>query len=224
MKAIVAGATGLVGKEMVRLMLQRPEIEMVYALSRSPQSENQPGLTWITGKMPPESLPQADLLVMALGTTMAKAGSKAAFWKTDVELPLQLEKLAREAGCKTLLLVSAAGANPKSLIFYNKAKGTLEKESAKMNFEKITTIRPSLLLGKREENRPAEKWAQKILGPIRNWLPASLRPVKAEEVAGTLLSAEGNERVRIIENQDIFSIYSGQYFLNFGIKGIVKNK
>jgi uncharacterized protein YbjT (DUF2867 family) len=205
MKFLVAGATGLVGKEMVRILLDRPGTEMVFALSRSPQSSNHPLLQWITGKMPPESLPEADTLVIALGTTIAKDGSKEAFWGTDVELPLQIEKLALEAGCKTLLLVSAKGANAGSFIFYYKAKGTLEEKSKSIGFDTICVVRPSLLLGKREENRPGEKWAQKILGPIRNCLPASLRPVLASEVAMSLLNGQEACKIKTIENQEIIA-------------------
>jgi uncharacterized protein YbjT (DUF2867 family) len=204
MKTIVAGATGLVGKALVQFILAQKETEIVFALSRKEQSFSHPNLKWISGKMPPDALPEADVLVIALGTTMAKAGSKESFWKTDVELPLEIAGMARKSGCKTLKLVSAKGANADSVIFYNKAKGSLEKELANLGFENIVIVRPSLLLGKRDENRPGEKWAQRVLGPLRNWLPASIRPVKAEEVARALWLSNQAKGVKVIENQDIF--------------------
>jgi uncharacterized protein YbjT (DUF2867 family) len=204
---ILAGATGLVGGKILDLLLKDPEIESITAFARKKQEISNPKLSWVIGDLPPESIPKADALIMAIGTTIAKAGSKGAFFQTDVEIPYKLAVLTKNAGVSQVLNVSAKGANLKSSIFYNRAKAELEKRLIDLNFNKTIIIRPSLLLGERKENRPGEKIGQWIFRNLNFLFPKSIQAVSAEAVAMTIVRAllSKNQGLRIIENQEIFS-------------------
>jgi uncharacterized protein YbjT (DUF2867 family) len=207
MKVILAGATGLVGGKILDLLLKDPEIESITAFARKKQEISNPKLSWVIGDLPPESIPMADALIMAIGATIAKAGSKEAFLQTDVEIPYQLAVLAKNAGISQVLNVSAKGADLKSSIFYNRAKAELEKRLVDLNFNKTIIIRPSLLLGERKENRPAEKIAQWIFRNLNFLFPKSIQAVSAEAVAISLVRMihSKNQGLGIIENQEIYS-------------------
>ncbi len=207
MKVILAGATGLIGGKVLEILLKEPQIESVIAFARQKQAISAPKLQWVVGDLPPESLPGADALIMAIGTTMAKAGSEAAFFKTDVEIPFQMALLAKDAGVQQVLNVSAKGANTKSFIFYNRSKGDLEKRLIELGFEKTVIVRPALLLGERKESRPGERIGQLLFRNLNFLFPKSIKAVSAESVASTLVRAlfSKKNRICIIENQEIHS-------------------
>ena len=99
---------------------------------------------------------KTDVLVSAFGTTIKKAGSKERFMKIDHDLPLEISRIAKEEGCRTMILISSMGANSKSNIFYSRVKGLLEEALEEIEFEEFHILRPSILLGKRSETRPTE--------------------------------------------------------------------
>ena len=154
---------------------------------------------------------KADDVFCAMGTTIAKAGSQAAFRKVDFEIPLQIAKLALQNGAKQFILVSSLGADATSSVFYSKVKGELENTLQKMKFESIWIFRPSILLGDRKERRLGEEvgrfFAEKLTflfaGPLKkykgtpaNLIAKAMVKVAQEKVKGT----------RIIENVEIFEI------------------
>ena len=130
-----------------------------------------------------------DAVVCCLGTTKKLAGSKAAQEKTDVRLPLTLAAIAKKAQVKHFLCVSAQGADSHSPFFYNRLKGMLEDGLTMMNFEALTLVRPSLLLGKHKDRRFGEDLLQKTIGAHPEWIPAYVRPVHAETVAAHLVTS-----------------------------------
>jgi uncharacterized protein YbjT (DUF2867 family) len=208
MRYLVAGATGLTGSAFCRLAAANQETSCIYGLSRRPQPGGGDRLHWLPPPFPPASLPEADVLVLAMGTTMAKAGSREAFLEADVYLPLQLASLAHAAGCRRVLLVSARGADDRSLFFYSRAKAAAEKGLAGMDWELLGIVRPSLLLGQRQERRPGEWLAQRLTRPLRMLLPASVRPVTAAQVAEALFSLRHRKGSYILENEEI-AAFSG---------------
>jgi len=205
MKVVIAGATGLVGGKILEILLQEPKVEKVYALSRRTQNISDPKLEWIIGPLPPEKIPQAEALILAIGTTMAKAGSQDSFKKTDVEIPYKIAQLAKMDGYQQVLSVSAKGASQKSFLFYNRAKADLENRLINLAFEKTVFVRPGLLLGERKENRPGEKISQFLFRNLNFMLPKSLKAVKAEAVAMALIAGllSAQNGVQIIENHKI---------------------
>ena len=114
---------------------------------------------------------KTDVLVSALGTTIKKAGSKNAFTKIDHDLTLKISKIAKEEGCRTMILISSIGANYESNIFYSKVKGLLEVSMKEIGFEQLHILRPSLLLGKRTEACPAEYISKRLIGHLSFLIP-----------------------------------------------------
>ena len=125
---------------------------------------------------------KTDVLVSALGTTIKKAGSKDEFMKIDHDLPLEISRIAKEEGCRTIILISSMGANSKSKIFYNRVKGLLEESLEDIGFEEFHILRPSLLLGERTETRPAEYISKLIMDPLYFLIPWKYRPIHVSSI------------------------------------------
>src|SRR5262249_32017979 len=134
---------------------------------------------------------------VALGTTIRKAGSEDAFRKVDLELPLRAAQESLKAGAEQFVVVSSVGADPNSKNFYLRTKGELEAELAKLPFHALHILRPSLLLGKRQEFRFGESIAMAIapaldlltLGPLRRY-----HAIRAETVGRAMVGAAKQER------------------------------
>lgn len=148
---------------------------------------------------------QSDAVVCALGTTMAKAGSNEAFRSIDLELPLEVARLSLLHGATSYALNSALGADADSSVFYSRTKGELEQGLRAMKFPSLTLIRPGLLDGDRQENRPAERmaiWVSKVLAPL---LPRRYRVVPTQRVAHHLLefALAGEPGVRVVQSEQL---------------------
>jgi uncharacterized protein YbjT (DUF2867 family) len=184
---LLAGATGLVGAATLRLLLDGDWFSQVVAVGRRPVGvthaalqEVVSGLEQLAG-MPPVA---ARAGLSALGTTIAKAGSQAAFRKVDHDGVLAFARWARAGGARTFVLVSAAGADPRSSVFYLRVKGETEAAVNGLGFPRVVILRPGLLLGERAERRTGERLAQRLLtvldpalrGPLGRFraIPASL--------------------------------------------------
>lgn len=204
---LVLGATGLVGRECLRLLLDDPTVAHVVALARRPFPDD------VTSPKLRVAIVDFDRLVVcgelfavdqvfcALGTTIKQAGSQDAFRRVDFEYPLAAAKLGVEHGARHFLLVSALGASAQSRIFYNRVKGQLEDALRTLPYRSVTIVRPSLLLGERSEFRLGEAIAKRI-----GWLaPGKYRPVTAKLVAEALVSAARDDvpGMRIIESNEI---------------------
>ena len=131
-----------------------------------------------------------DDIFCCLGTTIAKAGSQEAFRKVDIEYPATAARLGAENGAEQFLVVSAYGADPSSRIFYNRAKGEMEAEVRRAPLRAVWILRPSLLIGDREETRVGERIAELLLRPISPLLLGPLRrlrPIEASTVARVMV-------------------------------------
>lgn len=207
-KAIVAGATGLVGRELVHLLLQNPEYEEVMILARRPVDILHPKLQ--TKVIDFDRLKEADIdmvgadVYCTLGTTIKKAGTQEAFRKVDYTYPLVLGQLAKGGGAKRLMIVTATGANASSRIFYSRVKGEIEEALKELGLGELHIFRPSLLLGDRGEFRTWERFMAVLtplfIGPLRGY-----RPVQARAVAAAMIAAAQKNRhgVHVHESRDI---------------------
>ena len=188
---LVAGATGLVGRELVRQLSAAHEIAEVRALVRRTDPELAAAGRVRQCVTDYERLDEhaewftVDAAFCALGSTIRKAGSEAAFRRVDFDYPLTIARLARQMGTRHFLLVSAVGADPKSPTFYTRVKGELEEALRRLEYPSLTIVRPSFLLGNRRESRPAE-FVGKHLGRL---LPRSWRSVPARAVARALVQS-----------------------------------
>ncbi|MGC2779451.1 MAG: nucleoside-diphosphate sugar epimerase [Bradyrhizobium sp.] len=190
---IIAGATGLVGRELLRGLLDDPAVDHVHVVGRRAPPDTSPKLTAHVvdfAALPP--LPPADELYLALGTTIKVAGSQAAFRAIDHDANLAVAKAALASGTKRVGLVSAMGADSKSRIFYSRVKGELEDELTALPFEGLVIVRPSLLVGARAElgqpSRPGEEWGNVLNGIIGFLIPSNYKPIAATDVANALLA------------------------------------
>jgi uncharacterized protein YbjT (DUF2867 family) len=186
---LIAGASGLVGRECLDLLSREQSVSEVRALVRTPPAR--PPLAdrvrfSVTDFDRLDQHPDVfhvDHVFCALGTTIRAAGSQAAFRRVDFEYPLTIARLAVDRGATHFLLVSAIGARADSRIFYNRVKGELEDELRRLPFRAVTIARPSFLIGDRDDPRPGET--------IGRWLgrvaPKPLRSVHARNVASALL-------------------------------------
>ncbi len=207
-RVLLAGATGLVGRECLSLLAADPGVAAVTALVRrapdagmvhhrklhfEPIDFEQLGLH--ARKV------AADQVICALGTTLRRAGSREAFRHVDFDYPLALARIARRQGARHFLLVSAMGADPGSRVFYSRVKGELEQALAALDYPSLTILRPSLLLGERDEFRLGEELARRFAWAA----PRRYAPVRASDVAAALVEAarEDAPGMRVIESADI---------------------
>ena len=193
MVVTLLGSTGLVGGHCLRLLLKDSRItRILLPVRKTPVHKNEdPRLCYTAidfGRLTEYAeLFQSDALICCLGTTIKKAGSRQAFEEADVRLPLAAAALAKREGVRICALVSAMGAHRGSPVFYNRCKGLLEEGMALLGFDSLTIARPSLLLGERQERRPAEALMQRVSLPLLPLIPAFWRPVYAETVAERLV-------------------------------------
>ncbi|MBM7333904.1 MAG: NAD(P)H-binding protein [Alcanivorax sp.] len=219
-RALLLGATGLVGGHCLRKLLECDDYEEVRVLTRRAVGLDHPKL--VERVIDPADIEQhgdffaVDDVFCALGTTLKQAGSKEAFRRIDLDLVMRIGRLARDAGVQRFLLVSAVNANAHSPFFYARIKGQLERELKALKLPLLALFQPSLLLGERETPRPVEAFGirfSKIVDPITRWTDAHWLPVSGERVAEALLGMAlmgpdtGTYRVRFRD----FVVYAGKY-------------
>ena len=124
-----------------------------------------------------------------LGTTIGRAGSKEAFRRVDHDYVLALGQWARGAGAHRMIVISAAGADAASRVFYSRVKGETERDLAALRLRSLVIVRPSLLSGQRDEFRLGERLALIATRPFRGLIPAGVRPIDAADVAQAMLDA-----------------------------------
>ncbi|MGD2063236.1 MAG: NAD(P)H-binding protein [Nitrospirota bacterium] len=201
-RAVVLGATGLVGGHLLRQVLDRPDYGEVRALVRHDVTIHHPKLhqvnvdfdrLWEWGHEF-----QAEHVFCCLGTTRAKAGTRAGFERVDYGYVHRAAQLSAEHCADRFVWVSAAGANPRSLFFYPRVKGRLEVEIGDLGLQRWTVVRPSLLMGRRHEPRLGEMMAapaMQLLRPIMVGPWRKYRAIHAETVAAAMLAAANDEPV-----------------------------
>lgn len=189
-KALIVGATGLVGGFCLQALLDDDHYSEVIALVRKPLLKTHRKLKTVVttfDNLEPElSKIQVDDVYCCLGTTIKKAGSQEAFKKVDHTLVITVAELMKKQGAEQFLVISAMGANKDSKVFYNRTKGEMEAALRELGYPCLRIIRPSLLLGPREEFRLGEKLAVMLTPFLKLFLLGSLkkyRPVEAEKVA-----------------------------------------
>ncbi|QWU16672.1 Uncharacterized conserved protein YbjT, contains NAD(P)-binding and DUF2867 domains [Paenibacillus sophorae] len=193
-KAVVLGATGLVGKAVTEELL-RGAWKEVRALVRRPldirhERLKQHVIDWKQLERYGGLFEGTDAVFCCLGTTIKQAGSQKNFERVDLEYPVQAAELAREAGVSQFLAVSSMGANPHSRNFYSRTKGRMEEGLSRAGFPGLHLFRPSLLLGEREEYRRGERIAAMLMTKLEFLLAgkaAKYRAIKGEAVARAMV-------------------------------------
>ena len=193
-KALVLGATGLIGSHLLELLLQDKLYSTVRIFVRKPIQLQHAKLEQITVDY--DKLQQhinafkVDDIFCCLGTTIKKAGSQEAFYKVDATYPYEAARLGRQQGARQYLLVTSMGANKDSSIFYNRVKGEVEDLITGLQFPSFHIFHPSLLLGERDESRTGEAIAQKVMPALSALMIGGLKkykPIEGYKVAKAML-------------------------------------
>lgn len=205
--ALLAGASGLVGGECLKRLVESPEYGRVIVVTRRDLGEPARHPKVIQRVIDFDRLGgdrdelRAHHVFCALGTTIRKAGSKARFRRVDYEYPLRLAQIARMNDAHHFSIVSALGASRSSPFFYSRVKGEVEQGLRAMRWPSLAIFRPSVIAGERGESRPLERVSEHLL----RLAPATWRPVAASDIAAAMVSVaiESPPDVTIVESRDI---------------------
>jgi uncharacterized protein YbjT (DUF2867 family) len=207
-RILLLGASGLVGREILRLALDQGEMDRVTAPTRMPlplqERLDNPVATELESLLPHVARWSAERVICTLGTTMAKAGSQESFYRVDHDLPVAFARAAQQYA-QAFALVSAIGASPSSRFFYARTKGETEADIRRMGFASLTILRPMIIEGTRGESRLAEGIVlglAKALGPM---LPRRFRANPASAIARVALEAvvSPTPGVRVVLTQEL---------------------
>lgn len=205
---MLVGATGLVGRAVLQQALSSKLVGRVVAPTRRALAAHPKLLNPVVDF---ERLPEdaecwaVDAVICTLGTTIKVAGSQAAFYRVDHDLPLRVAQLALRQGARAYALNSALGADPASRVFYSRTKGELERDLQALGYPSLTLARPGLIGGERQEARPAEQLGVRVSEWLRPLLPARYRVVPAERIAHHLLDAAvaASPGVRTLSSEEL---------------------
>ena len=204
---MIVGSTGAVGQEVLRLALADPRVRRVIAPTRRPLPADPKLVNPVVdfGALnPTESWWKVDAVVCALGTTIKVAGSQAAFAAIDRDLPIQVARLAQQAGATRYALNSSVGASLTGN-FYLRTKAEAEEGIRGLHYPSYTIVRPSLIDAHRSVPRLGERIGLLVASFLRPLIPRRYRPVRAEAIARALLAgvarADGGERT--IESEEL---------------------
>ena len=196
MKALIIGATGATGKDLLSQLLADDTYAEVHCFVRKPLALTHPKLhAHVVDFDTPEAwadLLHGDVAFSCLGTTLAVAGSKDAQWRVDYDYQYAFAEHCKNNGVSTFVLVSAAGAKAQSKLFYNRMKGALEEAVKKLNFPRLLIFQPSILI-RSNSDRSGENFTVKAfkflnkLGILKRY-----RPMPTEVLAEKMLSAVYN--------------------------------
>lgn len=211
---LVAGATGLIGRELLQLLARIPAVRPRALVRRVPDAPDA-RVHWQCvdfARLP--ALPAADEAWCCLGTTIRQAGSQAAFRAVDFDAVLAFAQAARAAGVTRFAVVSALGASPRAASFYSRVKGEMEAAVTALGFERMVIARPSLLAGDRaalgQPPRTGEQLALWLTAPVAGLIPKSVRPINARTVARGMMVALRQQPagVRIVESGELQALGS----------------
>ena len=205
-RVLIAGATGAVGQEVLRLALADSQVQRVVAPTRRalpphPKLENP--LVDYASLSGSEPWWEVDAVICTLGTTIGKAGSQEAFRRVDHEYPLAVARHALMHGARSYALNSSVGADAGSKTFYLRTKGEVERDLDALGYCSYTIVRPSVIWGERQEVRLGEKLAIFVLTALKPVVPRRYRVVPAARIAKAMLdrALAGVPGRRVIESE-----------------------
>lgn len=212
MNALIAGATGLVGTELLKMLVDSDGYDKVHVLNRrkigygsSKVEEHVIDFDELAAFEPGQGI---NHVFCCLGTTIKKAGTKENFRKVDLDYVVDLARKAKQINAPKFLVISALGASEKSAIFYNRVKGEMEQAVREIAIPCTFIFRPSLLMGDRKENRTGEKTAvmvYKVLNPLFIGKLKKYKGIRAEKVARAMIETAklNDNEFQILESDEI---------------------
>lgn len=215
----VIGATGLIGGHLVELLTGDGYFNAVRIIARRmpdrvPQGAEVRVIDFEDQDAFRSAVEGSDAIFCAVGTTRKKVkGDMDAYRKVDHDIPVNAARHCHETGCGRYLMVSSVGASTKTGNFYLKFKGDAEDAIAATGIPSVSVFRPSMLMGKRNESRPAEAIAQVMMAPLSFLFPAKYKPVKGLDVAKAMIEAAKQEEkgFRIYHYTDMMDLISDRH-------------
>ena len=214
--ALVAGATGLVGREVLAALLTDRRYSAVHCVGRRPTAVRHPKLfdhiVDFGALSTLADIGRVDDVFITLGTTIKTAGSRAAFRAIDFDAVMAVARAAQRCGATRLGVVSAMGADAHSPVFYNRVKGEMEDALAKLGYQKLVVARPSMLDGNRaalaQAARPAEQWGLLAMTLLKPLIPANYRAITAVQVAKALVAGvnSADSGLRVLRSGELQSM------------------
>lgn len=210
MKAAVAGSTGFIGSILLDLLNNDQTFDSIQVLSRKDLKLNQK-FNVIVGDLDKARMEATEVAFCALGTTMATAGSKDAFYHVDHDLVVDFAKKAMASGAKVFVLVSSVGADANSSNYYLKVKGETERDVEAMGFDSLVILRPSMLMGERREFRFGElvgKGMMSLFNPLMKGSLSKYRGIQGKTVASVMVRM-AKERIKgthILQGEELFTL------------------
>jgi uncharacterized protein YbjT (DUF2867 family) len=208
--AVVFGATGLVGKELIKALLENIDFENITAVVRKQLVLTDPRLKQIklsdfSKLLDLRDKLKAGIFFCCVGTTIKTAGSKEEFAKVDLEIPKNIARLAESLSIPSLIAISSIGADAGSSNFYLKTKGEMEKAVREIYHGNLKFVRPSLLMGNRDEFRFGEKVSAAFMkgfgwlfaGPIKKY-----KGIYASDVAYAMIKISDLPSDKLIYESD----------------------
>jgi uncharacterized protein YbjT (DUF2867 family) len=195
--AAIFGATGLVGRACLDLLLADERYVRIIAIGRREPALSHPKLVVrraaldTVEALDDPALGAVDDVFCCLGTTLRKAGSQEAFRRVDLDYVVNAASFAKRHGAQHFLMVSAVGADARSRVFYSRVKGEAESAVAKLGIECVSIFRPSFILGPREESRSGERLGMVVAAALSFAMVGRLakyRPIAAATIARAMLA------------------------------------
>lgn len=210
MKAIIIGATGATGKDLVNQLITNENFSEILVFVRREFPIKHPKITQYIVDFnhleQSRNFIKGDVLFSCLGTTLKQAGSKENQWKIEHDYQYNFAKIAQENGVPQLVLVSSVGANKNSFIFYSKMKGKTEESVKSLNFKRLVVFRPPSLIRKNSD-RAGENFGVKMisflnnLGILKSWKPMHTEFLALKMIKASLQTENG---IFTLESSTIF--------------------
>ena len=200
---LVLGASGLIGSHLLKLLANDNAVSKIYLLLRRPLHTDHPKveeriIDFNDLVAYQANFPAVDTVFCCIGTTQKQVkGNKELYHKIDFDIPVNGAKFGLEKGATNFIIVSAIGSNINSRNFYVRLKGEVEEAISKLPYEAVHIMRPSLLLGKRKEKRPAERFFQILMKPLTFLIPSKYKPIEAVKVAIAMIKAARSNKTGV---------------------------
>ena len=191
-KASVFGSTGLIGGFLTDILINDPLCEQVVTITRNKVIINNKKhknhvIDFSSLNEIKNTIKNCDYIYSGIGTTQSKVNYNMKIYRSiDYDITLNIARACKENGIKSLSLVSTAGADRSKNNFYLSLKGEIDEDVSKIGIDSLSILRPSLLLGKRNESRFGEKLAQYVMPLFSSLMPEDYRPIKADFVASAM--------------------------------------
>ncbi|MES2803813.1 MAG: NAD-dependent epimerase/dehydratase family protein [Bdellovibrionota bacterium] len=214
--AVIIGATGLVGTELVHALSYSQHYDKIFVLTRRHveyTGKNVEPIVLDFAQLEKQEFATGADYFCALGTTIKQAGSQREFHKVDYDYVLSFAKVAKKCSANSFHLVSALGASPSSTNFYSRTKGEIEKAIAALELNKFRIYQPSLLIGKRDKLGQPTRLGEELVTAFYNngkflfsGILRKFEPITAEKVALAMVKnaiADAAQAKMVISNKEM---------------------